>query len=267
MGLSDNEIQQYMSELAAPTPGSELLFNEKPAADGSQRTFANVYKETSLNIDKGDKGDLFESEKSQFYRFGLDLPTKRLSWKGIIRIKPQSVLAPSKDLLKRMKLDLFNMVYPALQAMLAQPQNISILLPSVKQIVKVHDEDVKDWFPEKELMVLGEAAKQPKTPVKDDPKLSVSIKFETLVPAVQTTILEKYMGIKVQDPLIVDQNGQGNHTASIIDDTQHPQIPGSTPAGSPDTAATGGDPFHPMVARDSVSLASTNNNAMRGMQQ
>lgn len=255
-GLSDEEINVYLQEAQNPNPQSELLFNEPMAEDGTQRKFANVYPETSLNLEKNTGGQLMESQDRRFYRFGLDLPTNRLDWRGIVRIKPQSVLAPSKDLLKRMKLDLFNLVSPYLQMMLAQPQNIDILLPAVKQIIKIHDEDIKDWIPEKELMMLAQAAKQPKEPPKEEPRISISMKFELLDPEVQKVILERNMGIKIEEPLTVDQNGVGKPTVSLMSNKKNPQI---------DVTQQG--QFSPMVARDSVSLASSDNNALQGLQQ
>lgn len=256
-GLTPEEIEQYMAEVDNPNPNSELLFNEEPGEDGTQRTFANVYKETSLNLEQDDGGELIESDNTRFYRFGLDLPTKRLEWKGIVRIKPQSVLAPSKDLMKRQKLELFNLTSPYIQMMLAQPQFIPIMLPSLKQIVKVHDEEVKDWIPEKELMALAEAAKQPQEKPQEDPKLSVSIKFETLIPEVQTTILEKYMGITVEEPLFVDETGAGKPTVKIKDAEQSVTRPSEEAVKD----------FAPMASIGSADAAKTTAGALSGMQQ
>lgn len=236
MGLADEEITKYLQEANSPQQGTSLVFGSPPDEAGNQRKFANVYRESQYGLEQDDKGELIESKKNQFYRFGLDLPLHRLEWRGIIRIKPQSVLAPSKELTKRMKLDLFNLTYPAIQGMLAQPQNIPILLPPIKQIVKVYEEDSSDWFNEEELMSLAEAAKQPPpASPPEQPRISISVKFEDLSLDVQSQVLQKYAGIEPpkppEVPLFVDKNAQ-------------PGQPTEQPTGSPE--------FSPLVPRGTL---------------
>lgn len=226
-GLSDEEIQSYTQEMNNPQDNG-LFFSGQPNENGEQKQYANVYKETSLNVNQDENRELIEDEESRFYRFGLNLPIKLLDWKGIIRIKPQSVLAPSKELTKRMKLDLFNLVQPSIAGMLAQPMNIPILLNPIKQIIKVYEEDVKDWIDEKALMRVYQQATQPQPKQQEDPKLSFSIKFETLVPEVQEQVLEKFAGIKVEEPLFINKNtGQGMPSGA----PQSPIIMNAMPQG------------------------------------
>lgn len=213
-GLDEESIQKYLADASTQNPDSKLLFNGPDQMDANgqpvvdeigvpvpPRQFANVYREMPYNLQNGDDGELIESKEAQFYRYGTDLPTNRLDWRGIIRIKPQSVLAPSKEITRRMKLDLYNLIYPSIEKMLAQPQFIPMLLPSVKQILKVYDEDINDWVDEDELMKLSDASKQPPPPPPPDPpKLSFSIKLETLPPEVQLEVLKKYAGIDMKPP-------------------------------------------------------------------
>jgi hypothetical protein len=197
-GLDDDAIKKYMDEVASPNPESQLLFNEKPdEKTGEQRKFANVYREMPYNLEDDDKGELIETKESRFFRYGVDLPTGKLDWKGMIRIKPQSVLAPSKELTRRMKLDLYNLIYPSIEKMLAQPQYISILMPSISQILKVYEEDENDWMDVEALKALEEAAKKPAPPPPPEPpKMSFSVKLELLPLDAQQQILEKYAGVK-----------------------------------------------------------------------
>jgi hypothetical protein len=224
MGLQDKQIQTYLQDEASQNPNTELLeqeASEEMTTDefGNEtqvppKKFANVYPEASMNLEKDESGELIESEKNRFYRFGVDLPIKSLDWKGVVRIKPQSVLAPSKELEKRLKLDLFNLVYPAIQAMLGAPMSIPILMKPIKQILKAYDEDSKEWFDEEALAQMQQAAAQPKESA-PEVRTSLSVSFNDLseqnkdgipLPLTQTQkqIVEKYLGIKVEEPLFVD---------------------------------------------------------------
>ena len=53
-------------------------------------------------------------------------------------------LAPSKELTKRMKLDLFNIFVPAMQNAVANISLFPAFLPSIKQVVKIFEEDASD---------------------------------------------------------------------------------------------------------------------------
>jgi len=255
MGVDEQTIAKYVFELNQPSKDQELFFNEEvPSEDGDggqTRKFANVYREASLGIEKDESGELIESEKNKFYRFGVDLPTKRLDWKGIIRIKPQSVLAPSKELQRRQKLDMFNLVYPAIQTMLATPQFIPILMPPIKMIVKAYDQDVKHWMNEKELMALMESANQPtKEPSPEQPRLNFSVDVDNLPPQAQAEILKKYAGIEMSQPLFVSSKSAQN--AKLMGGE-------ARPVEAPQTEMTQQpmeqQEFEPIAPRDSVSRA------------
>lgn len=242
MGLDDQHIQQYQQEMQGGQSNG-LLFSGQPDANGQSQQYANVYKEIPLNMEKDDKGEMIESDKMAFYRFGNDLPTHRLDWKGIIRIKPQSILAPSKELMRRMKLDLFNLIMPALQMMLQQPAFIPTMLPPVKQIIKVYDEDLKEWIDEDQFMQMYQAAMQPEPPVQPEPpRLSFSIDFALLTLDEQKQILEKYGGITVAPPLFADAAGHPNTGQPLFTDANNPLQGGGQQ----------GQDFKPMVNRQDV---------------
>jgi hypothetical protein len=217
LDLSDEQIQKYLEVAQNPQVGQELLNQQTTqGAEGEESTvkrFANVYPETSFNLEQDTTGTLFESEKKRFYRWGLDLPTRRLSWKGLVRIIPQSVLVPSKELERRLDLDLFNLVYPSIQAMIANPAMIAVLILPIKEVIKSFDKDPKEWINEKELMSMYEASKQP-VPPGGSVKPSLSIQLADLnevndkgmpikLSEAQRQLLEKYFGIKIIDPIFV----------------------------------------------------------------
>ena len=221
MGLTAQEIATYIRDLDNPNPKSELLFEGEPESEDRDamagvmeamppappKRFANVYKEVPMKLDLDKEGRLFETDKTKFFRFGVDLPTHRLEWKGIVRIKPQSVLAPSKELDRRMKLDLYNLVMPAINLMLATPRFIPIMLPPTQEIIKTYDVDEKAWIDKDEFMELYEESMKPAEPPTEPPKMSVSIKFETLTPEVQKQMLEKFAHLDMKEPLFVKEDG------------------------------------------------------------
>lgn len=148
--LSNDEIQRYLQEM------NPNLFKQ----DVEGKKYVSIYPEMIYNLDKDKNGELVESKEKRFYRFGLDLPIGSLQWKGIIRIKPQSILAPSKEIQKRMKLELYNLIYPAILQIVQMPQFISILLKPIKQILKAYEENDKDWIDEEELQAVMQQQQQ-----------------------------------------------------------------------------------------------------------
>ena len=265
-GLSKEEVEAYLKDIADMNPKSELAFSE-PEEDGgvdeegnpnvamAQKNYANIYPERSFGVQKDEGGELIESKESRFYRFGVDLPLKMLEWRGIVRIKPQSVLAPSKELTKRMKLDVFNLINPAISNMLAQPQHIPTLLPSVKQILMVYEEDAKDWIDEDYLNQVHEATQQPAEQKEEPPKVNISLKLEeimTLGEKVTQQFVEKYLGIKIEPELFVSP-GQPTTGMSA---TQMPQQVAPGGAGVPTPGGEGeigGAPeLKPLVPRGAI---------------
>jgi len=276
-GLAEEEIEEYLKEIAEPSEENEILFNEEDEEaineaggrdtfdleeDVPVKRFANVFPETQLNMDKDEKGALIETEDSKFFRFGTDLPLKNLQWEGIVRIKPQSVLVPSKELNKRQKLDLYNLIFPAIQGMLQAPQFIPFLLPSTEQIIKVFDEDTNDWIPKEELMAMAEQASQPQEEPEEKPRISLSVKFEDLgltdeegrpnpLSPTQKQVLEE-IGIKVEDPLFINQDGSTPQGASAVNAGQPQQ-------GGEQTGEQGEvEELSPLVARGNTDPGSTN---------
>lgn len=231
MGLGKEEIEKYLAEANSPKENSDLLYQDEPtgavdeAGNSVQPTkFANVYKEVALSLDADDKGELIESPERRFFRFGVNIPVGRLDWKGIVRIKPQSILAPSKELTKRQDLDMFNLVFPSIQSMAANPMLVPVLMPPIKQIIKSFEKDVKDWIAVDYLEGLYKAASQPKQEPEARPegRMNVSIDFGDLATQlndVQKQVLEQFFGIKVQEPIFVKPGEapmQGGDMSAIL---------------------------------------------------
>ncbi len=237
-GMTEDEIRAYLQQAGTPEPNQELIASSDVAdAEGNPQMdengnpvvqkYANVYPEMAMELSRSEGGELFETEQKQFFRFGVDIPTKRLDWKGKIRVIPQSVLVPSKELSRRLDLDLFNLVYPAIQAMTAVPRMIPILLQPIKQIIKSFQKDYKAWVQEDSLMQLYEASLKPVDNAGANVKPTISLQFNDLnavdkngipqkITPTQKEILEKYYGIKVEEPLFIQKGGMGNQDATAV---------------------------------------------------
>jgi hypothetical protein len=255
--LTDEEISAYLKQAESPEPNQELLYQTNQVKDGEQildeegmpvvNRYANIYPETQLKLSKGEDGTLFETESKQFFRYGVDLNTSRLNWKGRIRVIPQSVLVPSKELTRRLDLDLFNLVYPSIQAMTAAPRLIPVLLHPIKQIIKSFQKDYKDWLPEDELMRLYQESMKPMDTAGSNVKPTISLQFGDLsgvtkegIPSkltpTQKEILKKYYGIEVQEPIFVgngmdQQNARAQIGGGALPSSSTPKPEFSTKSG------------------------------------
>lgn len=155
-------IEAYLQE----TGGDPDLFERTPAQgeDGEpafddlgmqkQDFTAKVYREFPLNLQKDEKGNLTENKDTSFFRVKPDA----LDWEGIVSIKSQSILSPSKQVDKAMDLEMYNVLIPLMQAIAQErvmylqaglPATIDDLTngKTAKQIVKLYDKDPKDIFP------------------------------------------------------------------------------------------------------------------------
>lgn len=173
--ITDPElIDAYLKEIQ----GDKELFEREETTDemgNPQQVFnAKVYPEFPLNLDKDEAGNLIETEDTKFFR----LKPKSLQWEGLINIKSQSLLSPSKQLDKALNLEFYNALGPlmaqlvqerALASQVGEPATLDAL-PHGKmaiQLCKDYDKDPKDifpdfWFEEKEepLIIPVEQAQQ-----------------------------------------------------------------------------------------------------------
>lgn len=132
-------IEDYLKEIEFD---QELYEEGEPLMDemtgDSQRVIkAKIYPEFPLNLDKDEKGNLIETNETKFFR----IKPKYLTWNGLINIKAQSLLTPSKQIDKALELEMYNMLIP----LLAQPPEIYSKV--AKSIVKLYDKDPRDILP------------------------------------------------------------------------------------------------------------------------
>lgn len=174
--ISDPElIDAYLKEV-----GSDPDLWERD----EQGTFtAKVYPEFPMNLDKDETGTLVETEETKFFR----VKPKYLQWEGLINIKSQSLLSPSKQIDKALNLEFYNALAPLLSQLVqermmaeqtGQPAGLDDLPHGkmVKSLCKDYDKDPKEvlpdyWFEEKEesLIVPIEQAQPPMTDMMGTP--------------------------------------------------------------------------------------------------
>lgn len=123
-------IEDYLKEIQSDP--------ELYSRDEENNFSAIVYPEFPLNLDKDEKGNLIETAETRFFR----VKPGTLAWEGIINIKSQSLLSPSKQVDKALDLEMYNILIP----LLLQPPEIYGKV--AKAIVKLYDKDPKDILPD-----------------------------------------------------------------------------------------------------------------------
>lgn len=123
-------IEQYLQEVES----DEDLYER----DEDDNFVAKVFPEFPLNLEEDDKGNIEETEDLAFFR----IKPRFLQWEGIINIKSQSILTPSKQIDKAMDLEMYNLIIPLL------PQPPQIYSKIAKSIVQLYDKEPKEVLPE-----------------------------------------------------------------------------------------------------------------------
>lgn len=148
-------IEAYLKETGSDPDLYERSSGVDDMGEPKDIFTAKVYPEFPLNLDKDEKGNLIETNDTQFFR------TKpgRLSWEGMINIKSQSLLSSSKQVEKALQTEMYNLLIPLLQS-IAQERMMKIQAnqdPSLdnltngktaKEIIKLYDKDPKDILPD-----------------------------------------------------------------------------------------------------------------------
>lgn len=124
-------IEDYLKEIK----GDQDLYERK-----DDKFIAKVFPEFPLNLDKDEKGNLIENQDTKFFR----VKPKMLQWEGIINIKSQSILTPSKQIDKALELEMYNTLIP----LLSNPAGAQTFSKIAKNIVKLYDKDPRDILPD-----------------------------------------------------------------------------------------------------------------------
>lgn len=136
---------------------------------GEEGLTADFFPLLDLSLEEDREGNLVESPEDRFFQIGTnkergDIDAGTIKWDGIIKVIPQSIVAPSKELERQRKLELFNIVTPIVAQMAeAAAQGLQLvavaLLKPIKQILEVQDEKPENWIP-KEMLALADNEEQ-----------------------------------------------------------------------------------------------------------
>lgn len=153
------------------------------------------------------EGVLIESPENRFFVVGKDIPKKSIKWKGKVTIVPQSIIAPSQELERQRKAELYNVVQPVVQTIavaLSQGQfqmAVDVAKPVV-QILEIQDEEPEDWLPDQVVEMLNDPAK------------------------IQQAQAEMAQMMNASKPLFVESGAEANPTAPS---ERKPELPGIAP--------------------------------------
>jgi len=152
--ISDpDKIAGYLAEIEK-YPYAKELYEESFNEEGERKFSAKIYRELQLGLEADEQGNLIESPNVRFFR----VAPSGLKWEGIIRIKPQSLLSPSKYLDRALDLEMLNITTPLLSNVSAEmgaakQMGVSLELDdttygkTIKNAFKLYDKDPKDWMP------------------------------------------------------------------------------------------------------------------------
>lgn len=132
---SPEAVQAYEDET-----GKTHDMMQAPQEEGGSIT-ATYLPQLSLGLSK-QGNNIVESKQANFFQVGKDLPLDNLKWRGIIKVVPKSILAPSLQFEQQRKIEIFNILGP----ILAQPPEL--YAKAATQLLKVNEEDPKDWLPD-----------------------------------------------------------------------------------------------------------------------
>lgn len=137
----ENELMEYEAE--EQMEHSEVMQQTDPETGQPMGLQATFLPQLSLQLEDRN-GDLFESKESKFFQLGAEggIQPKDLDWKGIFKVIPRSILGTSEIIMKQTKGEIFNLIVPLLQM---PPE---LVKPAIVQLLKVNEEDPKDWLPD-----------------------------------------------------------------------------------------------------------------------
>lgn len=132
-------IEDYLKEIDSDSQLYErdVKLNEETGEE-TDVFRAKVFPEFPLNLDEDDKGNLIETPDTRFFR----VKPGSLAWEGVINIRAQSVLTPSKQLDKTLDMEMYQMLIP----LFGNPPELYAKI--AKNIVKLYEKDPKDILPD-----------------------------------------------------------------------------------------------------------------------
>lgn len=135
----EQELMAY--EKSEQVQRTALFGKQQENGDITGPYSAHFLPQLALHLEDND-GQLAESKESKFFQMGKDIMPSQLKWKGVFKVIPRSIIDSSETLIKASKTDIFNIIVP----MLGMPPEIAAR--PAAQILKINEEDPKDWLPD-----------------------------------------------------------------------------------------------------------------------
>jgi len=112
---------------------------------------ADFFPQLEMALEDRD-GVLVESKENRFFNVGADLDLNLLDWEGMIEVKHDSMLSPTPELERQRKLELYNLIAPAIaQIVLAIKTDVDTALALTKPVIQIlesQNEKPKLWLPD-----------------------------------------------------------------------------------------------------------------------
>lgn len=150
--MEDNDIEH--AELMTDDSGM-------PMANKNGKIQADFPRQLDLSLMEDDEKNLIESNEDRFFTVGVNMEKENLRWKGIVSVSAQSIVAPSPELERQRKLELFNLILqPINMAAQALAQGmadmaLATLMP-VMQILEIQNEKPESWLPAEMLRLVND---------------------------------------------------------------------------------------------------------------
>jgi len=197
-----------------------------------------------LSLDDDRDGTLIESPENRFFIIGKDIEKKAIKWKGQITVNPQSIIAPSQELDRQRKLELFNLVTPIVQVIATSIAQGALAIAAamakpVVQILEIQNEKPEDWLPDEIIVVLNA------------PPGSAKKIEEKQKAAAEATATE-------EAPLFVDPNSPEAQAQAVAEGgapelpSTSPSAPGGVGSEIPSAPSENGPGINPVVPQDEV---------------
>ena len=131
-------IDDYLNEIQSDPELYERTETMDDFGQPQSEFTAKVFPEFPINLEEDEKGNLIETEQTRFFR----IKPSGLNWEGIVNVKSQSILTPSKQVDKALELEMWNMLIPLMV------QDPLIYAKAAKSIIKLYDKDPRDILPD-----------------------------------------------------------------------------------------------------------------------
>ena len=138
--VSEKEMADYEAENNVQATKFDTSDNGKIQAQYSQTL--------DLGIEQDREGNLIENPEDRY----IEMSGRPVKWEGRIVVDVQSLVASSQELEKQRKLELYNLVFPSIQAILQMKQLGDIrgavdLAKPIVQVLEIEDEEPEGWLP------------------------------------------------------------------------------------------------------------------------